>query len=139
MASASRTFSRALRTAAPSFRSTATRSARFTAPAQNAFRSRRGYATGNEEPTKDKYDGNPTGMFVGAGVLLVGSAVYSAYTYKPELLGLEGKPKAPFVTRFENYQEVYNRIAKLLEEHDNYDDGSYGPVLLRLAWHASGT
>jgi cytochrome c peroxidase len=21
----------------------------------------------------------------------------------------------------------------------SYDDGSYGPVLLRLAWHASGT
>jgi cytochrome c peroxidase len=26
-----------------------------------------------------------------------------------------------------------------LEEKDDYDDGSYGPVLLRLAWHASGT
>ncbi|KAG9205383.1 heme peroxidase [Epicoccum nigrum] len=138
MASASRTFSRALRTAAPSFRSTTTRSARFAVPAQNAFRSRRGYATGNEE-AKDKYEGNPTGMFVGAGILLVGAAGYAAYTYKPELLGLEGKPKAPFVPRFENYQEVYNHIAKLLEEHNDYDDGSYGPVLLRLAWHASGT
>ena len=138
MASASRTFSRALRTAAPSFRSTTTRSARFAVPAQNAFRSRRGYATGNEE-AKDKYEGNPTGMFVGAGILLVGAAGYAAYTYKPELLGLEGKPRAPFVPRFENYQEVYNHIAKLLEEHNDYDDGSYGPVLLRLAWHASGT
>ena len=26
-----------------------------------------------------------------------------------------------------------------MEEKDDYDDGSYGPVLVRLAWHASGT
>lgn len=141
MASTSRAFTRALRTAAaPSLRAPTT--ARFAAAAaQPAFRSkqwRRGYATGNEEPA-DKYEGNPTGMFVGAGALLLGAAGYAAYTYKPELLGLEGKPRAPFVPRFENYQEVYNHIAKLLEEHDEYEDGSYGPVLLRLAWHASGT
>jgi cytochrome c peroxidase len=37
-----------------------------------------------------------------------------------------------------DYQKVYNAIADLLED-DNYDDGSYGPVFLRLAWHASGT
>ncbi|KAF9950846.1 heme peroxidase [Mortierella alpina] len=37
-----------------------------------------------------------------------------------------------------DYQKVYNAIAELLED-DNYDDGSYGPVFLRLAWHASGT
>jgi cytochrome c peroxidase len=34
---------------------------------------------------------------------------------------------------------VYNEVASLLEEKDDYDDGSYGPVLVRLAWHASGT
>ena len=59
MAAASRTFSRALRTAAPSFRSTTTRSARSVASAQNAFRGKqwqRGYATDNEAP-KDKYEG----------------------------------------------------------------------------------
>jgi cytochrome c peroxidase len=39
----------------------------------------------------------------------------------------------------EDYQKVYNEIAALMEENDDYDDGSYGPVLLRLAWHASGT
>ncbi|KAJ3310156.1 heme peroxidase [Boothiomyces sp. JEL0838] len=37
-----------------------------------------------------------------------------------------------------NYQEVYNAIAEVLENND-YDDGSYGPVLVRLAWHAAGT
>ena len=38
-----------------------------------------------------------------------------------------------------DYQAVYNHVAKLLEERDDYEDGSYGPLLLRLAWHASGT
>ncbi|KAG0338115.1 heme peroxidase [Podila humilis] len=37
-----------------------------------------------------------------------------------------------------DYQKVYNAIADLLED-ENYDDGSYAPVFLRLAWHASGT
>ncbi|RCH86202.1 heme peroxidase [Rhizopus stolonifer] len=38
-----------------------------------------------------------------------------------------------------DYQQVYNDIAELLDENSDYDDGSYGPVLVRLAWHASGT
>ncbi|KAK4520819.1 uncharacterized protein ATC70_006699 [Mucor velutinosus] len=38
-----------------------------------------------------------------------------------------------------NYQQVYNDIAELLDSNEDYDDGSYGPVLLRLAWHSSGT
>jgi hypothetical protein len=34
---------------------------------------------------------------------------------------------------------VYEEIARLLAAPINYDDGSYGPILVRLAWHASGT
>lgn len=37
------------------------------------------------------------------------------------------------------FTQVYNEIAKILEEDSNYDDGSYGPIFVRLAWHASGT
>ncbi|KAJ2725782.1 heme peroxidase [Coemansia sp. Benny D115] len=37
-----------------------------------------------------------------------------------------------------DYVKVYKEIADLLEDED-YDDGSYGPVFVRLAWHASGT
>lgn len=35
--------------------------------------------------------------------------------------------------------QVYNDIADKLEHDPEYDDGSFGPVLVRLAWHASGT
>ncbi|KAG6919361.1 heme peroxidase [Tephrocybe rancida] len=49
------------------------------------------------------------------------------------------KVKANFVPTKEDYQKVYNRIAELLDEAGEYDDGSYGPLILRLAWHASGT
>jgi cytochrome c peroxidase len=37
-----------------------------------------------------------------------------------------------------DYAAVRAAIAKVLDA-DGYDDGSYGPVLVRLAWHASGT
>lgn len=48
-------------------------------------------------------------------------------------VAVDHKPK-------EAYQEVYNAIAKKIAEEDEYDDGiGYGPVLVRLAWHASGS
>mmetsp|Transcript_14584 Transcript_14584/g.50825 ORF Transcript_14584/g.50825 Transcript_14584/m.50825 type:complete len:347 (-) Transcript_14584:239-1279(-) len=37
-----------------------------------------------------------------------------------------------------DYNKVREAIADLLDA-EGYDDGSYGPVLVRLAWHASGT
>lgn len=37
-----------------------------------------------------------------------------------------------------NYEEVRKDIEAILED-PAYDDGSLGPVLLRLAWHAAGT
>jgi cytochrome c peroxidase len=53
--------------------------------------------------------------------------------------GATGKGKIVTNPKFEDYQEVYNDVAKALAEHDEYEDGSYGPVIVRLAWHASGT
>lgn len=53
--------------------------------------------------------------------------------------GSAKETKGIFTPTKDDYQKVYNEIAKLLEEKDDYDDGSYGPVLLRLAWHCSGT
>ncbi|KAH9858506.1 cytochrome c peroxidase [Lenzites betulinus] len=51
------------------------------------------------------------------------------------------KVAANFVPTQEDYQKVYNRVAEILDSASDkgYDDGSYGPVLVRLAWHASGT
>jgi len=37
-----------------------------------------------------------------------------------------------------DYAAVRKAIEDVLDV-ENYDDGSYGPVLVRLAWHASGT
>lgn len=40
----------------------------------------------------------------------------------------------------EDFQEVYNAIAKKIVDEDEYDNYiGYGPVLLRLSWHSSGT
>jgi cytochrome c peroxidase len=138
MASATRAFARALRSSVPT-RTTTPRFARFIAPTQPyRQQSRRGYATNEDGP--DKFEGNPTGLIWGAAALLVGAAGYGVYTQKPEWFGQEAKrAKGVFQPTFDDYQKVYDVVAKRLEEHDEYDDGSYGPVLLRLAWHASGT
>ncbi|KAI7866179.1 heme peroxidase [Spinellus fusiger] len=37
-----------------------------------------------------------------------------------------------------DYVQIYKDIADILDDSD-YDDGSYGPVFFRLAWHSSGT
>lgn len=79
-------------------------------------------------------------MLWGAGILLAGAAGYGAYLWKPEFFGQEANAKKGiFSPKFEDYQKVYDAVAKKLEQENEYDDGSYGPVLLRLAWHASGT
>jgi len=38
-----------------------------------------------------------------------------------------------------DWQAVRKEIAMILDSNLDYDDGSYGPVLVRLAWHAAGT
>jgi cytochrome c peroxidase len=53
--------------------------------------------------------------------------------------GVVFSTKKLFKPTTEDYQRIYNATAKTLLEKNNYDDGSYGPILLRLAWHASGT
>ena len=38
-----------------------------------------------------------------------------------------------------DYNAVRREVEGLLETNPDYDDGSYGPLLVRLAWHTSGT
>ncbi|KAJ5733252.1 hypothetical protein N7533_013699 [Penicillium manginii] len=126
MASAARSASRAVLRSSPasSFRP-ALRSARFV-PAQG-FRTtaRRGYSS--EAGGKSSSSG---GIWAGLALAVAGGA--GAYFY------LNGEEK-PFVPGQADYQKVYDAIARKLTDETDYDDGSYGPVLVRLAWHASGT
>ncbi|GAA6064448.1 hypothetical protein JCM10212_000147 [Sporobolomyces blumeae] len=73
---------------------------------------------------------------LGAGALGGGAYYYSrqnpTYDQDPRKVVDAASPKQV------DYQKVYNAIAEILED-EKYDDGSYGPVLVRLAWHCSGT
>jgi len=137
MASATRNLARAFRsTPSSSAFKTATRNTGFVLPRQ-AFRqqSRRGYAS---EPAAK----SSSGLYIGIGALaLAGGAGYYFYTQGNGTLlaGSSGDTKGIFTPKFEDYEKVYKEIASRLEENEEYDDGSYGPVLVRLAWHCSGT
>ena len=110
------------------------------------FSSRRGYASGPSGQTSSR-----TGVYIGFGI--AAAAATGGYVYFTRNAGsmgtgptekqssAAGKTNAPaaFVPQKDDYQQVYNEIARRLEEKDDYDDGSYGPVIVRLAWHCSGT
>ncbi|KAM0748783.1 cytochrome c peroxidase Ccp1 [Meredithblackwellia eburnea MCA 4105] len=91
---------------------------------------KKGYAT--EAP---KSGGSNTLLFALLGAGLLGGGAYYAFA-KDEFDPYKQKDAAS--PKKVDYQKVYNAIAEILEAED-YDDGSYGPVLVRLAWHASGT
>jgi cytochrome c peroxidase len=135
-AASARSLSRtAFRASSSTFKTTTTRNGtRFAPVARQAFRqqSRRGYADSAAPKS-----GSSAWIF-GLGAAAVGGGGIYWYTQNPDFFAA-AKETGPFVPKFEDYQKVYNAIAKALEEHDEYDDGSYGPVLVRLAWHASGT
>ena len=132
-----RSFARtALRSSPSKFKSTTTRNGtRFVPIARQPFRQqfRRGYVS-----EAGKSAGNSTLIWALTGAGLIGGGAYY-YTQNSDLFATAEKRTEPFVPSFEDYQKVYNTIAKKLEDEDDYDDGSYGPVLVRLAWHASGT
>ena len=99
--------------------------------------SRRGYASA-PNPISSR-----TGLYVtlGLAAALGGGGYYFLSSGGTTDLkkGSSGETPGVFTPKKDDYQAVYNEIAHLLEEKDDYDDGSYGPVIVRLAWHCSGT
>jgi cytochrome c peroxidase len=107
---------------------------------------RRGFA--NEAPKS----GSSNGLLIGglAAAAAAGGAYYflaTDATPKERVMELEtaGKEAGEVAKAAlhlkkgkDEYQKVYNKIADMLEV-DDYDDGSLGPVFIRLAWHSSGT
>ncbi|KAI9683159.1 MAG: heme peroxidase [Trizodia sp. TS-e1964] len=120
---------------APSLRAV-NQKARFILPQTIRQSSRRGYSSNASSKSSS---GQALGWI--AGLAIAGGAGYWYYNGQSFALKemSDGKQNSIFTPTFKDYQAVYNEIAKRLEEKDDYDDGSYGPVLVRLAWHASGT
>ncbi|KAI0001272.1 cytochrome c peroxidase [Russula compacta] len=124
-----------------SFRASTRRAALTSARVPKAsFRSSfRKYST--EAPPKS----SNTALYATIGLALVGGIGYYAYSSSDTAAtsvksGTQAaKAALKFTPTKADYQKVYNKIAKIIDEAGNYDDGSYGPVLLRLAWHSSGT
>ncbi|KAI0268818.1 cytochrome c peroxidase [Gloeopeniophorella convolvens] len=86
-----------------------------------------------------------TALYASIGLALVGGVGYYAYTSSdtPATIAKSGaqatKAALNFTPTKADYQKVYNKIAQKIDDAGDYDDGSFGPLLLRLAWHSSGT
>lgn len=113
---------------------------------------RRGFATGESRvppPSGPRQSASPYAL-AGVGIAALGAAYYffgtdgSAKETAKELgssargMAAVAESKTGMRRGKEDYQKVYDRIAEELDVED-YDDGSLAPVLIRLAWHASGT
>ena len=111
---------------------------RLIVPRSGFQSSRRGYASEAGGKTSN------TGLYWGIGLVGVAAAGGSYFYLNNGGLtnlreGSAGETRGVFTPTKEDYQKVYDQIAKLLEEKDDYEDGSYGPIIVRLAWHCSGT
>ncbi|KAJ2554695.1 heme peroxidase [Coemansia sp. RSA 1933] len=105
------------------------------AVATRAFSSSRSSHSNNhrQQQQQQQQEYLKSGVSSGVAIALAGGALAGWYlfTATTDASGEDAWKRV-------NYQRVYKDIAALLED-ENYDDGSYGPVFVRLAWHASGT
>lgn len=144
MAAVTRNFTRLTARTAPinaNLRSTATHDARFSLQRRQTFQlpSRRTYASSNYKPGLNFTTFAASAFGLGLGFYLLGDVEAVSKYFKGPQKDSSEKTKGVFSPKKEDYQQVYNAVANLLEEKDEYDDGSYGPVIVRLAWHCSGT
>ncbi|KAL8843551.1 MAG: hypothetical protein Q9170_000055 [Blastenia crenularia] len=140
MASLARSFARLASNTAPAtstVRAAAASNARRALARQTFQRSsRRSYASGPSGAS------STTPYILGALGLVGAGGAYFYYNNGSLNTAKEGssrESRGAFTPNKDDYQKVYNAIASRLEEKDDYDDGSYGPVIVRLAWHCSGT
>ncbi|CAG8478952.1 10634_t:CDS:2, partial [Scutellospora calospora] len=82
--------------------------------------------------TTEKKGGSNTLLIIGAGLIAAGAGYYYFTSSEAGLNTFVSTKKEL------DYQKIYDQIADTLEDND-WDDGSWGPILLRLAWHAAGT
>jgi cytochrome c peroxidase len=82
-----------------------------------------------------------TSLILTGIVAVAAGAGYFYYTKSDGASARESNSvaKTAVTATFEDYQKVYDTIAKKLEDEDEYEDGSYAPILLRIAWHSSGS
>jgi len=139
MATAAKSFARVATRSTPFVSATRTTTSRTTQSLRPlpAFRSsRRGYASGSSAKSS-------TGIYWGLGAAAIAGAGGYFFYNNGGLTSLKegsaGETRGIFTPTKEDYQKVYSLIASRLDEKDDYDDGSFGPVLVRLAWHCSGT
>lgn len=112
-------------------------------PVRSAFRK---YSTA---PPPPEAKSSNTMVFAGIGLAALAGAGYYVYASSSDSAKeastavksavQAGKVITKFVPTKDDYQKVYNKVASTLEDDSEYDDGSFAPVLVRLAWHASGT
>lgn len=146
MATPARVATRALRSSATCSTLRSATSRRLATAPRQAFQrqARRGFATSIPKASAN----NSTYILSGLAAALLSGAGYftltqpSAHAESPQTTPSQTSTPAskPIATRTPaDYQAIYDAIAQRLIDEDDYDDGSYGPVVLRLGWHSSGT
>lgn len=86
-----------------------------------------------------KKGGSSFPLFLGLAGAGAGLYVAKERGLLDDFLGVPATGSAAAASFKPDYNAVRAAIEDLLESNPEYDDGSYGPVLVRLAWHTSGT
>jgi len=115
------------------------RKAAFSAPFSKAWQLRASCRKFTTPPPPPKATKSNTNLYLGLAAAIAAAGT-TYYLLSDSIPAASLAPvKAKFNPTKEDYQKVYNKIAEVFDRANDYDDGSYAPVILRLAWHSSGT